>query len=681
MEKLLKGDKIVLGTCYYPEHWDRKLWKEDLARMKENGLKAIRIAEFAWSKFEPSEGSYSFGFFDDFMEEAAAADMGVIFCTPTATPPAWLTEAYPEVLNARIDGVLYRHGGRRHYNYNSPVYQRFTRRIVEKLGEHYGPHPNVIGWQLDNELNCQVDVFYSESDTLAFREFLKEKYAALEDLNRAWGNVFWNQEFTAWSEIHVPRPTVSGSANPGAILDYIRFVSESCRSYARLQSGILRKYLKPGDFITTNGMFGNLDNHRMTGESLDFFCYDSYPAFAFAVGNRNFDPAGLNDRRWSQNLSEVRSVSPNFGIMEQQSGPPGSHSGMEGPAPKPGQMTLWTMQSIAHGADYVSYFRWRTCAMGTEIYWHGILDYSNRDNRRLAELRDIYEKTGSIAAAAGSRYAAAFGVLRDYDNLWDSRIDSWHGRIGGFSESEIFKAAQLSHTPMDYVYLTGSLTLETLKQYPLLFYPHAVILTEERAALLEAYVRDGGILVLGCRTGYKDDTGKCPMVKLPGILRDLSGADVLEYSFTGPGDGMIMADWEGTPLEAAVFNDILAPLGNAKVLGTYQNNYYAGKPALILNECGKGRVYYFGAAFSASAALVFLEKLGIASPHRDTVEADQCCEIALRRGERGDFLFILNYAKTPARVNLKKEMKDLYTGRICSGKIELPPFGTAVYQI
>jgi beta-galactosidase len=681
MERLLTGDKIVLGTCYYPEHWDRKLWKDDLARMKETGIKAIRIAEFAWSKFEPVEGGYTFGFFDEFMEFAEAADMGVIFCTPTATPPAWLTEAYPEVLNARIDGVLYRHGGRRHYNYNSPVYRRFTRNIVEKMGEHYGPHPNVIGWQLDNEFNCHVDVFYSESDTLAYREFLKKKYTTLEELNGAWGNAFWNQEFTDWSEIHVPRPTVSDLVNPGAILDYIRFVSESCRSYAKMQSDILRKYLKPGDFITTNGMFGNLDNHKMTGESLDFFCYDSYPALAFYFRNGNGNPGDLNDRRWSQNLSEVRSISLNFGVMEQQSGPPGSHSGMEIPAPKPGQMTLWTIQSIAHGADYVSYFRWRTCAMGAEIYWHGILDYSNRDNRRLAEVRDIYEKTKNIATVAGSRYVAAFGVLKDYDNLWDSRIDSWRGRFDGFSESEIFQAAQLSHTPMDYIYFTESLNLETLKQYPVLFYPHAVILNKERIDLLESYVKDGGILVLGCRTGYKDDTGKCPMVKLPGLLQNLSGVDVLEYSFVGPDDGKIMTDWEGTPLEAAVFNDVLAPLGNAKVLGTYQNNYYAGKPALIRNEYGKGMVYYFGAAFSCATVLVFLEKLEIANPHKDIVEADTCCEIALRRGDRGNFLFVLNYAKTTTQVTLKKEMKNLYTGRICSGKIELPPFGTAVYQI
>ena len=143
-------------------------------------------------------------------------------------------------------------------------------------------------------------------------------------------------------------------------MDYTRFVSDSACKFAKLQSDIIRKYIKPGDFITTNGLFGNLDNQRMTNESLDFITYDSYPNFAYCLDAYNKDNF-LKDRMWSRNLSEVRAVSKNFGIMEQQSGANGWNTGMAAPTPKPGQMTLWTMQSVAHGADYVSYFRWRTC--------------------------------------------------------------------------------------------------------------------------------------------------------------------------------------------------------------------------------------------------------------------------------------------------------------------------------
>lgn len=207
-------EHLSLGTCYYPEHWDKKLWKEDLERMLESGIETIRIAEFAWSKVEPREGEFTYEFFDSFLEAVKETGMKVIFGTPTATPPAWLTDKYPEVLNCRMDGVPFRHGMRRHYNYNSPKYQELSRRIVEKLGSHYAKHPNVIGWQIDNEINCEVNVFYSESDTVAFREFLKDKYHTLDALNDAWGTVFWNQTYTEWEEIYVPRTTIHDTTNP-----------------------------------------------------------------------------------------------------------------------------------------------------------------------------------------------------------------------------------------------------------------------------------------------------------------------------------------------------------------------------------------------------------------------------------------------------------------------------------
>ena len=680
VETILQGDKITLGVCYYPEHWDSGLWKDDLLRMRRHGISVVRIGEFAWNKIEPVEGNFTFEFFDRFLALAAETGMGVIFGTPTAAPPAWLTTQYPEVLNAKKDGALFRHGARRHYNYNSPIYRRFTARIVEKIAAHYGGHPCVIGWQIDNELNCETDEFYSESDTAAFREFLRDKYGTLDALNEAWGTVFWNQTYTAWAEVYLPRPTIHDTVNPHQALDYIRFVSHSARSYAKLQSDIIRKHCKPGDFITTNGLFSSLDNHRMTTESLDFYTYDSYPNFAYCLSEDPEHSDDLNDRKWSRNLSEARSISPCFGIMEQQSGPHGWNTRMEAPSPKPGQMSLWAMQSIAHGAGYVGFFRWRTCTMGTEMYWHGLLDYSNRDNRRLAELAELYQKTRAIAAVAASRYQARFAVLKDYDNVWDAKIDRWHERVEQTSEAGIFQAAQLTHTPMDYVYLTESLRLEDLQHYPVLFYPHVVILSPERAALLEAYVEAGGVLVLGCRTGYKDLSGKCPMHKLPGLLQKLAGADVTDFTFVAPNDGRITVDWEGTELEAAVFNDILEPLGDAKALGAYTSSYYAGKPALIRNAWGKGAAYYFGSAFNRNAARVFLAKLGLAEPYAGIMEIPEECELVTRNGQNAAYYFILNYSKKPAVITLKKELQDLYTGKPTMGRVELPPYGTAVYK-
>lgn len=681
MRKLVNGNSIDLGVCYYPEHWDKGLWEEDLERMLTSGLKTVRIAEFAWNLIEPREGEFSYGFFDEFLALAQKKGIQVIFCTPTATPPAWLTEKYPEVLNADMEGNLIRHGSRRHYNYNSPVYQEFCRRIVEKSAAHYGQHPAIVGWQLDNEFNCENSEFYSESDTMAFRIFLRDKYGTLDVLNEAWGTVFWNQTYTEWEQIHVPRKTNTGSVNPHLQLDYYRFVSDSVCRFARQQADIIRRYCKETDFITTNGIFSNIDYQRLQRESLDVLMYDSYPNFAYCLDDYREEDV-MKDRKWSRNLAEVRAVSPNFGIMEQQSGANGWNTRMEAPTPRPGQLTLWTFQSIAHGADYISYFRWRTCNFGTEMYWHGILDYSGRENRRLREVTDVSHEVKAIQEVAGAVYHAKVGILKDYDNIWDCQTDRWHERVDRVSGKSLFSALQRAHVPFDYVYLDEKTGLKVLQKYEVLFYPHASILTQERTELLEQYVAEGGKLVMGCRTGYKEENGKCVTDCLPGLASELTGTDIPEYSFVAPDDGKVMVEWDGQKMEAAVFNDLLAPAGeNAEVLAVYVDSYYAGTPALIRNHFGRGEAYYFGGAFAMDTAELFIRKLGIGEPYAEILDIPAECELAVREKDGVRYLFVLNYEKHSVEVILKRELRELLSGESCCGIQELEPYGVRVYRV
>mgnify|MGYP001629705165 CR=1 FL=1 len=676
--KLQDSGRITLGTCYYPEHWDEAIWKDDLKRMLENGIETVRIAEFAWSKIEEREGVFDYSFFDRFLDVAEETGMKVIFCTPTATPPAWLTEKYPDALNADIDGNLYRHGGRRHYNYNSKIYRELSARITEKSAAHYAGRSCIIGWQLDNEFNCELQEYYSEADSAAFRDFLRKKYGSLSALNKAWGTVFWNQTYTEWEEVYVPRKTPKYAVNPHLYLDYVRFIADSVYSYAKIQVDILKKYIKPGDFITTNGIFGNIDYQKLSGDLLDFITYDSYPNFAYCVDRYNpGDP--MKDRHWSKNLAEVRAISPVFGIMEQQSGPNGSMS-MMAPAPRPGQLTLWTMQSIAHGANYVSYFRWRTSTIGTEIYWHGILDYSGRDNRRLKEVREVSKKLAKFNELSNTCYEAAVAIAKDHDNVWDAQGDLWHRKVDWASEEALFNACQNTHTPFDYCYLDHA-AVDDLKKYKVIFYPHAVILNEERVKLLEDYVRQGGCLVLGCRAGYKNENGRCVTEKLPGLLRNLAGADIPEYTAVSPEFPCVMAEWDGTPLPAPIFNDLLESLDGAEIVGRYSEGYYAGAGAIVKNSFGKGSVYYFGGAFNEETAKVFLEKLAVASPYASFIDAPAACEISVRANGKDKYLFLLNYTNAEQPFELKLPAVNLYTGAEEAGKQTLEPYGTRVYRL
>lgn len=671
--------EMTLGTCYYPEHWDKGLWAEDLDRMKEIGISTIRIGEFAWSKIEPEEGRFTFDFFDEFLDLCDEKGMKVIFGTPTATPPAWLTEKYPEVLNCDRDGRPYFHGGRRHYTYNSLIYQYLSARIAEQAASHYASHPAIVGWQIDNELNCEISEFYSKADSDAFRLWARDKYGTLDVLNEAWGTTFWNQTYTAWDQIYVPRPGNPGGVNPHVYLDYYRFISDSAIRFCKMQVDIIRRYKKPGDFVTTNGKFGNLDNHRMAREQLDIFTYDSYPNFAHGVDDTA--RPNLLDRHWSKNLTEVRSICPHFGIMEQQAGAGSWVSRTMAPSPRPGQMSLWAMMSVAHGADYISFFRWRTCVMGTEIYWHGILDYDNRDNRRVAELKDFYRKLKSLDPVCGAKYTAAFGLLKDYDNDWDTNVDVWHRRFLDNSEEEIFVASEVNHTPYNIIDLRDDSFVEDLAPYPVLFYPHPTLINEARVAVLRAYVEQGGTLILGCRSGYKDMTGRCVMMPQPGLLQAITGSDVTDFTFTSPEEEPVWADWDGQKLETPIFNDILTPLEGTKVLASYANNYYAGAAALTERRVGKGRVLHLGSTFSRENMRQLLAYTGVLEPFAGLVDAPETVEVIQREKDGRRFLFLLNYLPQAEEITLKQTGTLLYTGEKAEGSYTIPAYGTAVFEV
>lgn len=711
MEKSVEVDALLLGTCYYPEQWSESLWEDDYRRMRDMGLSVIRVGEFAWSIFEPSEGEFSFELFDRALDLAHQYGLQVVFGTPTATPPAWLTTKYPEALNVSIEGVQYKHGQRRHYTYNSPVYRELSARIVRNLAQHYAAHPSIIGWQIDNEINCETNVFYSDADHAAFRGWLKERYGTLQALNASWGAVFWNQTYSSWEQVHLARPTVSHSPNPHQLLDEKRFISASARSYVKMQSDILREIV-PAHWVTTNGLFGHLDSHEMTKESLDFFSYDSYPNFSTIFPDA--EPAPLLDRKWGFNLSIARSISPQFWVMEQQAGPGGWVNKMVSPSPKPGQLRLWTYQSIAHGADAVTYFRWRTATVGTEIYWHGINDYHNRPNRRIAEVSRVGEEFAAIGnKLKGTVFEAEVALLRDYDNEWDGEFDKWLGPLIQKSELAWYKSLQHQHVPLDIFYMRTETVLSDLSRYKVLVYPHAAILSDDTVEILTAYVEQGGQLILGCRTGLKNTSGHCTTRPLPGLVAELCGVEVDDFTWIATGAAASTLEWtaklhktslssefstegdsiqasdklfssEATLVTADGFNDILKVIKqDASVLAYYADDYYAGSPALVSRKHGEGRAYYYGAVFNTDLIDSLLPQLNVQSPIYGKIDVPAEVEVCIRRRSDGvdQYFFLLNYSHSEQVVVFHEPMFDLLTSQTKRGQMSMLPFQVMILTL
>jgi len=606
--------------------------------------------------------------------------MEVLFCTPTAAPPMWFAHKYPEILNKDINGDAY-YGPRRYYNYNAPIYRELSERIVEKLAEHYSKWDIIVGWQVDNELNCDLSEFYSEADHTAYRYYLKEKFGTLDNLNDSLGLIFWSRAYSDWGQVTLNRKNVGGAVNPHLALEEKRFFSESAISFCKLQVNAIKKYLPDDTFITTNGLFSNLDYNKLMECGLDFITFDSYPNFAFDLSKDPKAPGNLNDRKWSWNLMWTRSVSPVFGIMEQQAGANGWTTRMETPMPKPGQMKLWTMQSIAHGADMVSYFRWRTSPIGPEIYWHGLNDYANTDNRRLRELKEIGQINSALESIRGTTYKAKVAILKDYSNVWDSTVDVWHGRVDYFSDNSWFVATQLTHTPCDFFYLRPQTTLQDLSAYELLVYPHPSIIVPKTADLLKEYVENGGTLIFGARTGYKDEFGRCPMRPMPGIISDWCGVTVMDYTLVGPADGETHVELDGKLISVPVFNEVLRTNDDdTEILASFEGNYYEGQPALCHKPLGTGHVFYLGACFSVEMAKALLVKTNQISPYKQLLDLPEAVELAVRTDGDIEYLFILNYKNVEENIKLNRALPELITGDDCEGCITLKPYDVKIFK-
>src|SRR5215212_6049719 len=348
---------FTFGVDYYPEHWPEARWSVDAQLMAEAGFNTVRLAEFAWSRLEPQPGVFDFAWL-----------VRAILGTPTASPPPWLMQAQPDLFRVDEQGRRLTFGNRREYCPSHPLYHDCTRAIVTVMAEHYAPHPHVVGWQIDNEFG---DRCYCPVCRDAFQHWLRRRYETLDALNGAWGTIFWSHVYTDWSQIPVPVAT-GGSPNPGLALDFARFASDTYVAYQQLQIDLLRSRTS-GQFITHNLMGFGYDkiNYYDLARELDLVTWDNYPRTQWSLA-ADVDPSG--PALAAATMYGLKQQP--FWVMEQQAGPGGWE--LVSVMPRPGELRLWAYQQIAHGADGIIFFRWRTARHGAEQYWHGLLEHDGR---------------------------------------------------------------------------------------------------------------------------------------------------------------------------------------------------------------------------------------------------------------------------------------------------------------
>ena len=569
-----------IGVDYYPEHWDKSLWEQDADLMQKTGVKVVRMGEFAWCRFEPTEGNFCFEWLDEIINIFSMRNIDVVLCTPTNCPPLWLYEKYPDAVQTGRDGHKIATGIRGHRCYNNPDFIRHSKQIIHKMTKRYADNKAVIAWQIDNELEanfCHCEICIGE-----FRNWLKDKYGSVDAINQAYGNNMWSGEYSAWEQI---KPAYGSNPyawfHPSFMLDFNRYASDNMIKYVKMQTEIIRENC-PDTKITTNTWFcENMPDFYKTFKELDFVSYDNYP-----VSKIPEDPEDYYTHAFHLDL--MRGIKKdNFWIMEQLSGGMGCWMPMQ-QMPLPGMIKGYSLQALAHGADTVVHFRWRTAVSGAEMFWHGLLDHSNIPGRRFREFEQLCIEAKELEYLEGTKVKSQVAILYSSDNEYAFKIQPQTQGMYYMEQLKLFHAAFTKYGMN--VDIIGQ--HEDFEGYKIIVAPQMYITDEDVVNRLYDFTKMGGTVILTNRSGVKDHVNKCIMSPLPTVYRKLVGAYVEEYNPLGE-DIVTLEFADKTECIGRQWCDVLCT-ENAKTIVSYANRFYQGKAAVTENHYGDGLAYYVG---------------------------------------------------------------------------------------
>ncbi len=664
--------KFHFGVCYYPEHCDAATWADDARRMKDAAINLARMAEFAWDRMEPEEGTYDFSFFEKPMALLAEQGVQTMLCTPTAAPPRWLSQNYPELLREDGQGRLMSHGSRQHLSNLHPEFDRHSRRITRAMAEHFRDHPHVVGWQTDNEFNCHFSEDHSVGAQKAFGQWCRRRFNDdIDQLNEAWGTCFWSVTFRSFDQITTPRPMAPTYLNPAQVLDYHRFLSDGAAAFQRSQVEILRE-VNPQWWITHNGVFDHIDYRGPFTEDLDFLSFDSYPMF--------WNDLALRPAKDACRLDRTRGWSGNFFVPEQQCGAGGQPPYMHD-SPAPGEMRQFAWRSVARGADGLMFFRWRSCRFGAEQYWQGILDHDNVGRRRYDEASQLGHELRELEPLLLNTTVRADVAIAGPDAQVDAGFEACH-----FGLPRPYDVTQDVHRFFfERGLATGIIHPEDdLTQLKLYVIPHWAMFDTAWLPALQRWVEAGGTLVVGAMTATRDMHNNVVGQTAPGVLAALAGVTIADYTRVNeprvrPMD--LILDGHDTPIPGRHWIESLTPADDTQVLARWQNQWFDGQPAITQRPVGQGSVVYVGGWLTEELTTALLPRLvEQAGVQPLAADAPAGIEAVQRVGKDHCLTVLFNNAEAPAAVPLPQNAETLIGETSGKHALTMPPRGIAIYQ-
>jgi len=589
----------MIGVYYYPEQWPQEQWQRDIKNIKKMGMKHVHMAEFSWIHLEPEEGTYDFDWLDHAIALAKESELKVILCTPTATPPVWMSASYPEILMVKENGRKVTHGSRAQRCVNSSEFNRFSEGITHKMGERYGHKTEVSGWQIDNEVGHYTGApCYCNSCHLAFIQYLEQRYLTITGLNKAWGGDFWSQNYQSFAQIQLPNPEcLPYIPNEHALLDFKRFYSISLAKFLERQQKILKQYIHKKAWITHN--FMKDDPWFFPGhikEQLDLYTLSLYPVAGLYNGkpgrelHRIGDPYSI-----SFNHDSARSFNNNWGVMEQQPGQ--VNWGPCNLRPYPGSTRLWLWTAIANGASLLDSYRYRQPLAGAEQYHEGMTGLDGvtltSGGQNFAETAAEIEQLKHLFEEKGPEKQIKAALLVDWDSITAINIHPQSDQFNGFNcLNRFYRAQKRLSCSVDIIY-TGQ--KKDLTKYDILCIGLVDLTDDAQIAEWKSYADQGGHLIISPHSATRNKNGHFPETQYGQRITDLTGARVNGYDMIQKGDtGKIKLVQSDTTIQWSRWAEQFQITEQSEPLALFSDQFYKGQVAAFKTKSGKGTITCIG---------------------------------------------------------------------------------------
>ncbi len=661
---------VTTGIYYYPEHWPENQWERDIKKISDMGFEFVHIAEFAWYKMEPVEGKYDFEWLDKVLNLCTKYHLKVVMCTPSATTPTWMRLNYPETFIMDSHYIRAENGTRGLGSVVNAKYRAFTTQIVGEMAKRYGQNKSVIGWQVDNEPPAISD--YSPDSQEAFREWLKNKYKTIDALNVAWGAAFWSQWFNDFCQVIIPNTNLVGwwGNNPHALLDFKRYEADAQANFLDLQAGTLRKYISAQQYITTNYTAACTGADASRTQKLDFATYTAYPN----GGTDNIGDTGFrlgNSKMILFAAEYYKAVGGVSGVMEIQPGP--VNWGGYNPLLLPGTVRMWLYHSFAAGGKLACSYRFRQILYGSEQYHAGIIKTDGvtpspggeeymQFMKEIKELRKVCKPDAKMPEKLAARSTA---ILWNLENNWTIdrqkqtyQWDTWNYPV------KFLEMAKSLGAPTDVIPENAGFS-----KYKVLIVPAYELVDSALVKKWTEYVRNGGNLILTCRTATKDRNGHFWEGECAAPISGLIGAHVKATDMlSGYAKGTV--DMQGTTYNWNNWADLLDADKGTEVVATYGNQFYNGKAAVVRRKLGKGSVTYIGVDTDNSK----LEKEILRNTYQSVGAVAEDYPEGIYVYWRDGLYVAVNYSSTGYKMNLPE------SANILIGEKNLKPAGVLVWS-